>query len=188
MLGMTGRRKKVLFGCATAFLIAFGIFWFFWGATIVDAWNKGIIQDLWDRAIHGDKKRNYAGSNMDNLKAQYTAMMLYHESEGGFPESSGWMDAIQRFLKAGDMTEEEAQKKMIYPGFWGQSGKFGYGMNNAASKKYKDDVPKPNETLLIFDSAKTEKNAHGEPKAMLPNPPRDGRNHGVTIDGTVKKL
>jgi len=60
-------------------------------------------------------------------------------------------------------------------------------MNDAASGKYKGDLKDP-KTILIFDSSDTSRNAHGDPKKLLPTPPRPGGNLGITVDGSIVKL
>lgn len=125
---------------------------------------------------------------MDNLKAMHMAMMLYHESEGAFPDSSGWMEAVEPRIQVNDMTKSENFKKMISPEFLKEKGKYGYAMNDAASQKYKDDISEPDTTPLIFDSSDLARNAHGTPETLLPSPPRNGRNQGVSISGQILKL
>jgi len=153
------------------------------GHDVVVAWRHGIIQG----ALSKDDDRKYNATSTGNLKALYIALDLYHASEGKFPEGNGWMDAIQNRIKAGDMNATEANKKLVSPSLAGQSGKYGYAINNAAAGKYKGDI-KDKSTVLIFDSSDTSRNAHGDPKVLLPKPPRPGGNLGITVDGTIVKL
>lgn len=153
------------------------------GPVIRDFYNSGILGSQ----LSGKQMREYQGTSMDNLKALQTALMLYHDSEGQFPDSAGWMDAIKDRIKAGDMTQEEADKKFVNP-LLGKAGEFGYAMNDACSKKYKDDIKDPSKTPLLFDSLSTGWNAHGSPTSLLPKPARPGGNLGIAVDGTVLKL
>jgi hypothetical protein len=152
------------------------------GRAIRDIWGTGAIQ----AAVGGKEMREYNATTESNLKAIHTALMLYHDSEGQFPEASGWMDAIQNRLLVNDMTGEEAAKKLVSPSLQGKTGQFGYAMNDKAGAKYKDDIdPK---MPLVFDSSDTARNAHGSPDTLAPKPPRDGQNLAVAVDGTILKL
>jgi len=155
------------------------------GPTAWDLWQAGLFENV----LSPKELRKYQGSSMDNLKAMHLALSLYHESEGQFPYANGWMDAIQPYMQSGDMSKEEAMKKLVNPLIRpAKKGVYGYAMNDAASAKYKDDVPKPSETLLVFDSSETGWNAHGKPEKLLPDPSRQGGNHGITIDGTILRF
>jgi len=81
---------------------------------------------------HHDE-RTYNATNEGNLKALYTALMLYHDSEGQFPQAAGWMDAIKTRIQANDMKPEEAAKKLVNPLAATGAGTYGYAMNDAAS-------------------------------------------------------
>lgn len=153
------------------------------GPVFRDFYNSGILGSQ----LSGKKMREYQGNSMENLKALQTALMLYHDSEDQFPDSAGWMDAITDRIKAGDMTQEEADKKFVNP-LLGKVGEFGYAMNDACSKKYKDDIKDPSKTPLLFDSSDTGRNAHGSPSSLLPKPARPGGNLGISVDGNVLKL
>ena len=152
------------------------------GQVIRDLWRNGILQGL----MQGGPDRKYAASEQANLKAIYTALMLYHDSEGQFPEARGWMDAIRNRLTTSDMKSEESAKKLIRPDVEGQPGAYGYAMNDRASGKYSKDLePK---MPLVFDSKDLSKNAHGNPDALLPYPKGSGRNVAIAVDGTILKL
>lgn len=119
----------------------------------------------------------YQAGTTRNLEALRTAMMLYHDSEGQFPVAAGWMDAIEKRLRTNDLKEGEEKKKLHRPGF--HDDKYGYAMNSACGAKYKDDV-KPN-TVLIFESMATIKNAVGDPT-------KDGAGKGITVDGKIVEV
>jgi hypothetical protein len=129
----------------------------------------------------------YVSTTQSNLQAIYKGIMLYHDSEGQFPASTGWMDAIQNRIQSGTMTSEEAAKKLVDPSFAGQLGKYGYAMNDAVSQKYLGDL-KDKSTILVFMSSDTGKNAHGVPKRLAPNPPRGNGNFAITIAGKIIPL
>lgn len=156
------------------------------GRAIFELASDKRIREAVSDALSETEKRKYNATTEANLKAIYTALMMYHDSEGAFPRAEGWMDAIQGRIVTSDMEGSEAQKKLISPALQGQPGQFGYAMNDKASGKYKDDLdPK---MPLVFDSSDTAKNAHGDPKALAPNPPRAEKNVAIAVDGTVKEL
>ncbi|HWD41984.1 MAG TPA: hypothetical protein VG944_24300, partial [Fimbriimonas sp.] len=142
------------------------------------------VRDLWPQimaAVAPEEQRQYVAGREQNLKAIYTAMMLYHESEGQFPADNGWMDAIKNRIRVAGMSAEEAGKKLIRPDMESPApGAYGYSMNEAASAKYKGDLKDPN-TVLIYESADTAKNAHGDPK-------KEKSRMAVTIQGKIVKL
>jgi hypothetical protein len=143
-------------------------------------WVYPTLRDLWPFLFgRDDPEISYKGTSIDNLKAMHTALNLYHDSEGQYPEASGWMDAIKARIKTADLKKGEEEKKLIRPALLGKEGQYGYAMNDAASGKYKDDIKDP-KTPLIFESTETGKNAHGDPKTAK-------RPHGVAIavDGTI---
>lgn len=150
------------------------------GPFLYDLWKLGFFEKI--------DKRSYSGTTMDNFKSMHMAMMLYHESEEAFPEASGWMDAIEPRLQTYDMDRKESLKKMVSPEFQGQGDKYGYAMNDSASRKYKDDISEPDRTPLLFDSRDLSRNAHGDPAELLPSPPRDGQNRGVSVSGQMLEL
>jgi len=167
--------KRLGIGCVT-FLVLFTLFLTVTGPgrDILNLRRNGSIQAL----LSGSKKRTYTAGNEKNLTALHTAMMLYHESEGQFPDSSGWMEAVKNRIKAEDMETKEAEKKLVRPDLSDQPGQFGYAMNDAASQKYRDDIPKS--TILLYESKQTGRNAHGDPKS-------DREGYAITVEGTLLK-
>ena len=97
------------------------------------------------------------------------------------------MDAIKNYGAASDLAKGEADKRFVTPAMQGKAGQYGYAMNDAASGKYKGDIKDP-KTPLIFDSSDTSRNAHGNPKKLMPSPTRAGGNLGIAVDGTILKL
>lgn len=142
------------------------------GKDFVNLWRNGTIPAL----LTSQPKRTYTATNEANLKSLYTAIMLYHDSEGQFPDGAAWMEAIKNRIKAEDMEAKEADKKLVRPDLAGKPDQFGYALNDAAAKKYKDDVPKG--TILLYESKQTARNAHGDPKTD-----RDG--YAITVEGTL---
>lgn len=177
----SGRRKlrRVGIGCVGILIVLAAMF----GPTIRDLWKHGFISAY----LSQDESRKYDASNSTNLKTLYNAMMEYHESEGQFPKSTNWMDAIKSYGVASDLAKGEADKKFVSPSLAGKPGQYGYAMNDIVSGKYKGDIKDP-KTVLLFDSSETERNAHGDPKKLLPSPARPGGNLGITVDGTLVKL
>lgn len=137
--------------------------------------------------------RDYSASNEENLKAIRSAILLYHDSEGGFPASEGWMDSIEVYLKTADLTDEDAAKKLKNPAYWDEAEKFGYAYNADLAGMYwvpdgpvpgdPECVQNPAETVLIFDSADLSRNAAGEPEALA-----EEGGLAVMVDGSVQPL
>lgn len=165
-------RKGRKIGCSIATAILLFLAWFA-GPPLLALGRGGFLSCA-------PPKHEYSATSEQNLKAIYQAMMLYHESEGQFPEASGWMDAIDNRLKTNDLEKGEEKKKLIRPDLLGQDGKFGYAMNPAASAKYKDDIKDGAKTPLIFESKETTRNANGDPEKI-----RDGL--AISVDGTILK-
>lgn len=165
-----GKGCKV--GCAILGAIFLGLI-LFYGPAACDFIKAGFLERPPD-------KHAYSATSEENLKAIYQAMEIYHESEGQYPDADAWMDAIQNRIKTNDLKRGEEQKKLIRPDLLGQDGKFGYAMNSAASGKYKDDIPDPSTTPLIYESKETGKNANGDPKEN-----REGL--AIAVDGAILK-
>ena len=182
----SGRRalRRLGIGCVTVVLVVLGFLFFTGGGRAVrDFWRAGFFNGV----LSPEQARKYNASSTANLKALYTALSNYHESEGAFPDSKRWMDAIRSYGAASDLAKGEADKKFVSPSLSGKPGQYGYAMNDAASSKYKGDIKDP-KTPLIFDSSDTARNAHGDPKKLLPSPTRAGGNLGIAVHGTILKL
>lgn len=147
---------------------------------VYDLYRKGVF-------THAEKK-DYSGTNTQNLLALHTALMLVHDSDGQFPEGKTWMDDVRPRLKT-YITGESGFKKLIRPDLLPEKeGVFGYALNDSCAGKYKDDIKDPDNTPLVFVSSDTSKNAHGDPKKLLPNPPMGGGNLGISVSGKILKL
>ena len=153
------KRRK---GCwiATAIvgllLICAGVFY---GPTLRDFWK------VYGPVLGPVERHAYRAGSEENLKAIYQGLMLYHESEGQFPNANNWMDAIKNRIKTNDLIRGEAEKKLVRPDLLGQADQFGYAMNDSVAGKYKDDISDPDHTPLIFESKSKVRNAHGDPKS-----------------------
>lgn len=168
------RRKKIGIGCA---VVAVGL----------GAWLGPALFDMREYitvAVSPQQMREYDGTNADNLKAIHTALMLYEESEGAFPEAEGWMDAIENRIRASDMTEEQAAKKFRDPRRSKAADQYGYAFNEVISKQYHGDIKDPATTPLVFISTDMGRNAHGDP-AEIGEPVDSGRPYAVAVDGTI---
>jgi hypothetical protein len=156
---MAGKRRK---GCWIALgltVIAFGGLSLSGpGQALFDLLRGGVLQGY---LMKGGERR-YETDRLGNLQAIHTALMLYHDSEGQFPLAEGWMDAIANRLQGGDLTPEEAAKKLVRPELANRPGAHGYALNSAAAGKFKDDVGDPT-TVLVFESKSVAKNAQGDP-------------------------
>jgi hypothetical protein len=177
MATMSGRGRNVLIGFGAVVLAGVVLLYTTsFGKGVRDVAGSGAVQDV----LVKPPKRTYDASDSDaNLKALGTAMRLYHESEGAYPQAAGWMDAIEPRLILNDLPKKEADKKLHRPD--APEGAYGYAMNDAASGKYRGDLPKG--TILLFESTPTGMNAHGDPT-------RDGKPGGraVTIEGDAVAL
>ncbi|MFQ3669409.1 MAG: hypothetical protein SNJ61_11045 [Fimbriimonadaceae bacterium] len=173
-------RRNCLIGCVAALVVL----------AVVGVWAGPVVRDFARAGFlsRTNDRRQYSGTSMENLKALHAAMMLYHESEGQFPDAAGWMDAIEDRLVTATLPREEAVKKLVNPVLPEAEGVYGYAMNSAASGKFVDDIEDPADTPLIFDSRSTGRNAHGRPEDLLPDPPRPGGNLGISVDGRVLRL
>jgi len=181
-----GRRivRRIGCGCLTvALLVVCFVSFTDIGHTFWTLWRHGKL----DNIIASDQDLKYEASETGNLKELYKAMMLYHDSEGQWPSSKGWMDAIKNRIGTADLAKGEADKKFVSPSVAGSAGQYGYAMNDLASAKYKGDIKNP-KTPLLFDSSDTSRNAHGDPLKLLPKPARPGGNVGIAVDGTILKL
>lgn len=138
--------------------------------------------------LDATKQHKYQGSVEDNLKALYTAIKLYEESEGALPNAEGWMDAAKNYVRTNDLKKGEEMKKFVNPRISGKEGEFGFAFNSKLSGAYSDEVKDPKNTPLIFESTDRAWNASGSPAQKQPSPPLDGGNWVVTVDGTVTTL
>lgn len=169
-----------MFGCAAAVVVA----------AVVGVWAGPVVRDFARAGFFtvSEDRREHTGTSMENLKALHAAMMLYHESEGQFPDAAGWMDAIEDRLVTATLGRDEVVKKLVNPTVPASPGVYGYAMNTVASGQFVDDIEDPSATPLIFDSRETGRNAHGRPEDLLPDPPRPGGNLGISIDGQILRL
>lgn len=176
-----GRSLKVLsrIGGALGLLVLVAVIVLFttsFGKGIRDLWGSGAVQAT--VAKHEDTTYNSTSTDA-NLKALYTGMKLFQESEGQYADAADWMDKLSPRLVLNNLPQKEAEKKLVRPGV--AEGAYGYALNDAAAGKYVGDLPKG--TLLLFESKPTARNAHGDPL-------KDGLPHGrgVTIEGDLVPL
>jgi hypothetical protein len=173
---MAGRAKRIAAGCAVVVAIPLVYGLLFYGPVLRDFWVGGILPAM----VAKPQERTYEGDSADNLRSLFVAMKLYHDSEERFPEADGWMNAIQGRVRTTDMPEEEAAKKFVRPDLADSPGSFGYAMNPSVAGKYVDDIEDP-DTILLFESSETGRNAHGDPDAIgLSQNPR-----GITVTGDL---
>lgn len=174
------KRRNLWLGGAAFALVLGG--YFLW--PIIDVYFDARREGFFDEAT----KKEYEGTSMDNLKAQFQAIALYAESEGALPDASGWMDAAKMYLRTADLKKGEEMKKFINPRFPTGDGVFGYAFDFAHSQAYLDEIPDPATTPLVFESADTKWNANGEPAKLQPQPELPGGNRTVTAEGAVAAL
>ncbi len=173
---MASKGKKLGIGCGI-FCIAVAGFVTFTpaGRAVKDLWNNGSLKAL----VFKPQQQNYIANNTSNLKAMHTALMLYHESEGQFPNAEGWMTAIENRLQSNDLKDGEGAQKLKNPA----SPQYGYGFNIKASAKFKEDL-KDSAMILVFESESTKKNAFGDPAVDS----RRNGSLGITLAGEVVKV
>lgn len=158
------------------FLAVMGVFAYY-GPLLVKFYQAGFFEKV--------KRTDYVGSRIDNIRRLRTAMMLYHESEGMFPQDTGWMDAIENRLQTNDLEKGEGKKKLHNPALGDDLTKYGFAMNKAASGKYVDDLPEKGKTILIYETSNPARNVSGDPVKDASNPAFDGGNITISVDGTV---
>lgn len=98
-------------------------------------------------------KRTYTADRNENLQSLQTALMLYLDNEGQFPQASGWMAAIQKDLRPSDMQEGEELKKLKNPAVEGglTEDEFGYRFNIELSGKGREAIKNP-KTIIVEES------------------------------------
>ena len=169
--------KKIALGCLTVFVVAAPIIYFSpFGDAIRDILKTGVLEE--NKAFN----REFQGDSIVRLKAMYTAADLYHQSEDKFPEAAEWMSDLLPRLKTDDLKAGEAEKKLIRPDLQKDPYKYGYALNSAVAGKYRDDI-KEKDSILIYESIDTKKDAVGDPKT-------DGivGGKGITIAGNIVDL
>ncbi|MCW5933289.1 MAG: hypothetical protein KIT45_03195 [Fimbriimonadia bacterium] len=112
---------------------------------------------------------------LSNLKQLGTAQMMYiQDYDEHFPMASQWGDLTEPYLKD--------RAKYRCPSVSDQGG-FGYAMNSEMSQKKFDEIKKPDQTLLLYDSTNLAWNAHDK-VASLPDPHRHSdKNNVAYADG-----
>jgi hypothetical protein len=171
-----GKGKKVLAGCGLFVLIGGAVAWFSpAGDAVRDLLKTGILEK-------NEANAKFEGDTVAHLKALHVAAGVYHQSEEKFPETAAWMDDLLPRLKTGDLAQGEAEKKLVRPDLQAESGKFGYSINSSLAGKYQGDL-KDEKAVLFFESAKTDKNASGDPT-------KDGKPGGkaITFKGEIVSL
>ncbi|MBX3112197.1 MAG: hypothetical protein KF857_09325 [Fimbriimonadaceae bacterium] len=171
---MAGRNTKRIVAAVVA-LGVIGAAWYYFGPLVGFLNRTGYLE--------GTTRRTYKGDSVANLKAIQTAIMSYYDSEGQFPDGSGWMDEAFNRMKTADMADSETKKKLHGPS-GGESG-FGYSFNEALSQKTKSEAGDPATTVLAYESHDAAWNAHGDPGAEAKIDPQA---KAVTLDGQVKSL
>ncbi len=168
-------------GCIIGGVLLAVVAWvgFILGPEAVNAYQAGFFEQ--------QKKQSYEGDSLDNLRRLHVAMMLYHESEGQFPMTAGWMDAIENRLQTNDLKPGEGVKKLHNPNLAPAPDVYGYAMNVAAGGQYREDIAGGDATVLLFESKPTARNAAGDPANDASDPPSPGGNLAVTIGGALKR-
>lgn len=170
------RAKRWLWVGGIAFVVL-GIPAIIFGPTIVDLWPT--ISE----AIKEPEMHEYTGTTTKNLKAMHTAFTQFHDSEERYPDATKWMDEVKNYIKTGDLTEEEAAKKLMNPRFGTKAGQYGFAMNSELSKKYKGDIKDP-KTILVYETSDLKRNASGKPGKLS----QTDAGIGITISGDIVPL
>jgi hypothetical protein len=171
------RRKKIVLAVAAVLVLLVLLFAAGPGRDIKNLGGVELIQS----AMDSGESRTYTASREANLKAIYTALNLYQDSEGAYPLANGWMDAIGSRIRTTDMSEAEAAKKLQRPDLsHPKANQFGYAINDAVAGKFKGDL-KDKKTILIFETSDLTKNAHGTPETQK-------KHLAISINGDLVKL
>ena len=125
------KNKWVRIGCGLVLFVFFGLV--IWVGPVVRDLVKNGFLDRVDR-------EEYTADRVGNLKALRTALMLYHESEGIFPEANGWVEAIKPRIASNGMSEAEALRKFDNP-VTSANGQIEYALNPAVAGKFEGDLP-----------------------------------------------
>lgn len=174
------KRRNIWLGATAFTLLLAGYFLYPVLDAFFDFKREGFLDET--------KKVEYEGTSMDNLKAQFQAIQLYVESEGAYPDASGWMDAATVYLKTADLKKGEELKKLVNPRFPTADGIYGYAFDASLSGKYPDEIENPATAPLTFESKDTKWNAWGTPVELQPEPELPGGNRTVTAEGAVARL
>ena len=141
---------------------------------------RSLVATLTQKEVSGTEA--YKGDIKDRLMAMHTAAELFHSSEDSFPKADKWMDDLLIRLQTQNLKKGEAEKKLKRPDFDKSPDQYGFAMNTSVAGMYKGDIKDAN-TIMIFESTDTRKNAVGDPKA-------DGKSggQGITVSGEIVKL
>ncbi len=141
---------------------------------------RSIVATLTQKDISGTEA--YKGDIKDRLKAMQTAAELFQSSEDSYPKAEKWMDELLIRLQTQNLKKGEAERKLKRPDIEMNPDQYGFAMNSSVAGKYKGDIKDPN-TIMIFESTDTKKNAIGDPKT-------EGKTggEGITISGEIVKL
>jgi hypothetical protein len=167
------KRKGCIWGCFGAFAVLIILTIVFWNTV-------SVVVRIVEPMVTPMQTRTVSGDSSDRLMAIQTALELYHQSEGHYPDVDGWMEEVERRIRSADLPDEEAKLLLIRPGV--ENG-YGFALNEAFAGQYFEDVPNHETTVLVFESSSTNRDAAGAPEtAGLPG------GIGVTSSGSVKEL
>lgn len=127
--------------------------------------------------LEASEYRKHEGTVEDNLNAIHHALMLYVDSEGALPPADSWMDAAWLRLQTGDMSKDEAKKKLVNPRLARAEGEFGFAFNAGLAGQHPDDI-KDKTLPLVWESTETRWNA------TTTAPPQSGS--WVDIQGRIQ--
>ena len=116
---------------------------------------------------------------LSNLKQICLGILMYAQDHNEvLPPADRWMDAIAIYLK-----NEQVFNCPDAPNL-----QYGYAFNTALSNKPMAEIANPAEVIVVFETDRNTRNAHGKP-TEVPRPGRhnDGNNFGY-VDGHCKWL
>jgi len=112
---------------------------------------------------------------MNNLKQITTGAYMYAEDhDDTLPDADKWVDQVMVYL--------ENARLFSCPS---SDLEYAYAMNSALSGVKTEDIGKPSETVLFFESNLGVRNAHGNPDDVAAPPRHDGGNFYAFADGHV---
>lgn len=150
---------------------------------------------LSDMGVPGGGRR-YAEICASRLRTVAEAQLLYAaDNDGRLPEAARWVDVSWSYAKQKRKTDPEENSESVFrcPTISARrDGSYGYAFNSALDGENTASIADPDAIELVFDSMTLTRNAHGDPKALLPGPEarHDGGSESVVAfaSGRVAKI
>jgi len=176
-------RKKVLRGCLVCLFCSSLAPACSSGPVIRDLMSNGLLHPRYRRE-NAQVQRQLHGEPQGALQA----MSAVQESEGGFPDSAGWMDSLEDRIKPHDMTKRKPTEKFHESHARDRPKRSSATvMNDLLSKRISGTSRIPQRPRFSSTARTPKRNAHGSPQKLLLSPaPR--RQPGVSAGGSALRL